>query len=232
MWEFHAERLFGNAPVQFDPAVQVHIPEIAENQRVFPVTVDARALRDVQRIVIFADLNPIPVAVDYTTQTAAPFIATRIKLDQRTPVRAAVLTSDGTWHIAGSWIDAAGGGCSAPPVSRVKGDWADHLGETRTAAWADGTSQARLRMTFRHPMDTGLVENIAAYNIERVVIRTADGKALGEMQVSGSVSEDPAFTFMVRNEGDTIHYVATDSAGLQFAGTVTPVATHLASAKQ
>ena len=81
-------------------------------------------------------------------------------------------------------------------------------------------------------MDTGLVENIAAYNIERVVIRTADGKALGEMQVSGSVSEDPAFTFMVRNEGDTIHYVATDRAGLQFAGTVTPVATHLASAKQ
>lgn len=232
MWAFHAERLFGNAPVVFDKAVQVRIPEIAENQRIFPVTVDARALPDVQRIVIFADLNPIPVAIDYTMMEAAPFIATRIKLDQRTPVRAAVLTRDGTWHLGGSWIDAAGGGCSAPPVSRVKGDWSDHLGEARAAAWAEASGQARLRITFRHPMDTGLVENIAAYNIERLTVRAANGTVLGEMQVNGSVAEDPAFTIMVHNDGSPIAFVATDTAGLQFAGSISPGATRFASAKE
>jgi sulfur-oxidizing protein SoxY len=232
MWEFQAERLFGNAPVVFDEAVQVRIPSIAENQRVFPVTVDARALHDVQRIVIFADLNPIPVAIDYTPIMSEPFVATRIKLDQRTPVRAAVLTGDGIWHVAGSWIDAAGGGCSAPPVSRVKGDWADHLGEARAGAWPEAAGQTRLRMTFRHPMDTGLVENIAAYNIERLTIRDADGAVLGEMKINGSVAEDPAFTVVVHNKGGPISFVATDSAGLQFSGATTPEALRIASAKR
>jgi sulfur-oxidizing protein SoxY len=76
-------------------------------------------------------------------------------------------------------------------------------------------------MTFRHPMDTGLVENIAAYNIERLTIRDSDGKALGQMQVNGSVSEDPAFTVLVATRGP-IRFAATDSAGLTFAGTATP----------
>lgn len=219
MWEHHAARLFGKDAVVFDDRVAVRIPEIAENQRVFPVTVDARALPDVRRIVLFADLNPIPVAVDYTPTGAEPFLATRIKLDQRTPVRAAVQTQDGTWHVGGSWIDAAGGGCSAPPVSRVKGDWADHLGEVRAGQWPEKAGETRLRMAFRHPMDTGLVENIPAYNIERLTVRDASGKALGQMQIFGSVAEDPAFTLVVKATG-TISFEARDSAGLEFPGKV------------
>lgn len=219
MWEHHAARLFGADKVVFDPRVAVRIPEIAENQRVFPVTVDARSVPDVRRIVLFADLNPIPVAVDYRPAEAESFVATRIKLDQRTPVRAAVQTADGTWHVGGSWIDAAGGGCSAPPVSRVKGDWADHLGEVRGAQWPEKAGETRLRMTFRHPMDTGLVENIPAYNIEHLTIRDAGGKSLGEMEIFGSVAEDPAFTVVVKASG-AISFEARDSAGLRFPGKV------------
>nr|WP_246465392.1 quinoprotein dehydrogenase-associated SoxYZ-like carrier [Novosphingobium jiangmenense] len=219
MWEHHAARLFGKDAVVFDQRVAVRIPEIAENQRIFPVTVDARALPHVRRIVLFADLNPIPVAVDYAPTGAEPFLATRIKLDQRTPVRAAVQTEDGTWHVGGSWIDAAGGGCSAPPVSRVKGDWADHLGEVRAGQWPEKAGETRLRMTFRHPMDTGLVENIPAYNIERLTLRDDSGRSLGEMQIFGSVAEDPAFTLVVKATG-AISFEARDTAGLRFPGKV------------
>ncbi|MFY7835726.1 MAG: quinoprotein dehydrogenase-associated SoxYZ-like carrier [Novosphingobium sp.] len=223
MWEHHAIGLFGTAPVMFDSRVEVRIPQIAENQRVFPVTVDARALKDVRRIVLLADLNPIPIAVDYTIHRAAPFLATRIKLDQRTPVRAALQTADGAWHVGGTWVDAAGGGCSAPPVSRVKGDWADHLGEVRGAAWPDIESdKVRLRMTFRHPMDTGLVENVPPYNIERLTVRDAAGNILGEMEVFGSVSEDPAFTVLVEGPTRELNFVARDTAGLEFAGKAKP----------
>ncbi|AOR78099.1 quinoprotein dehydrogenase-associated SoxYZ-like carrier [Novosphingobium resinovorum] len=229
MWEYHAERLFGDATVRFDSAVKVEIPEIAENQRVFPVTVDARALPDVKRILIFADLNPIPVAVDYAPRAAAPFLATRIKLDQRTPVRAAVLTTDGVWHVSGNWIDAAGGGCSAPPVSRVKGDWANHLGEMHGAAWALSGTQTRLRVTLRHPMDTGLVENIAAYNIERVTVTSSAGTPLADLQVFGAVAEDPAFTFIVDDAKGPLSIAARDSSGLEFDGTVTPRSAALAA---
>lgn len=222
MWAHHAGRLFGAAPVVFDARVKVHLPMLAENQHVLPVTVDARALGKVTRIVIFADLNPIPVAVEYTPLAAHAFVATRIKLDQRTPVRAAVLTADGVWHVAGDWVDAAGGGCSAPPLSRVRGDWADHLGELRGAVW-HGADGARVRMSLRHPMDTGLVENIAAYNIEGITIADAQGTVLARMVVHGSVSEDPAFTLMLApGTPGNLAVRARDTGGMEFSGTLAP----------
>lgn len=220
MWDYHAKRILGGQPYVFDQAVQVSLPDVTENQHVFPVTVDARALSGVQKIVLFADLNPIPVAVAYSPMEAEAYIGTRIKLDQRTPVRAAVLTADGVWHVSGGWVDAAGGGCSAPPVSRVKGDWADHLGEMRGAAW-DEAGDVRLRVGFRHPMDTGLVENIPAYNIETLAVTDAGGATLAEMEIWGSVSEDPSFTLMVRPQtAGNLNVAARDTNGLEFDGVV------------
>lgn len=220
MWDYHAARIFGGAPVVFDAAVKVELPVLAENQHVLPVTVDARTLEGVTRIVILADLNPIPVAVDYTPLAAQAFVATRIKLDQRTPVRAAVLTSDGVWHVAGDWVDAAGGGCSAPPVSRVRGDWADHLGELRGGAWDDADA-TRLRLAFRHPMDTGLVENIPEYHIEQLTVSDATGRPLARMAINAAVSEDPSFTLrLAPGQGGDLRVTARDSGGLEFAGTL------------
>lgn len=218
MWDYHAKKLFAGSPVVFDERVQVQLPMLAENQHVLPLTVDARTIPDVQRIVIFADLNPIPVAVDYRPISAAAFIATRIKLDQRTPVRAAVLAGDGVWHVGGAWVDAAGGGCSAPPVSRVKGDWADHLGEMRGAAWPEGDG-LRLRLGLRHPMDTGLVENIPAYNLDELKVTDAAGKLLGAMTIWGSVSEDPSFTLLVKpSASGPVAIAARDTNGREFDG--------------
>lgn len=222
MWEMHAKAIFGAARVVFDPAVKVGMPVLAEDQHVFPVAVDASALNDVKRIVLFADLNPIPVAIDYTPEHAAPYVATRIKLDQRTPVRAAVLTGDGTWHVAGQWVDAAGGGCSAPPRGRVKGDWAQHLGEMRGAAWVEG-GHTRLRFTVRHPMDTGLVENVPAFNLDAMTVRDAGGTELGRMTIWGSVSEDPAFTLMVDPvQPGAVTIDLHDSNGGEYKGTLAP----------
>ncbi|WP_338465649.1 quinoprotein dehydrogenase-associated SoxYZ-like carrier [Novosphingobium sp. ZN18A2] len=218
MWDMHAKRLFGGAPVVFDKALKMEMPVLAEDQHVFPVAVDATALKDVRRIVIFADLNPIPVALDYTPVRAAAYVATRIKLDQRTPVRAAVLTADGTWHVAGNWVDAAGGGCSAPPRGRVKGDWAEHLGEMRGEAWQEG-GHVRLRFTVRHPMDTGLVENVPAYNLDAMTVRDAAGTVLGRMVLYGALSEDPAFTLAVDpSRPGPISISLHDTNGREFEG--------------
>ena len=214
MWTAHARTLFGDDPVKFDPRVRVLYPQIAENQRSFPVTVDARGIGAVERILIFADLNPIPVAIDYRPAGADPYVATRIKLDQRTPVRGAVRLASGQWLVSGGWVDAAGGGCSAPPVSRVRGDWADHLGEIRGEAWPAGGETSRLRLTFRHPMDTGLVANIPAYHIDRLTVTDDRGGTLGEMDLWASVAEDPAITLAPHApSGATLAVTASDTNG-------------------
>jgi sulfur-oxidizing protein SoxY len=104
----------------------------------------------------------------------------------------------------------------------VKGDWAVHLGEMRGEAWpqADGDI-SRLRVTFRHPMDTGLVANIPNYNIEELAVKGADGAVLGEMDIWASVSEDPAITLMPRAKaGDVLTVEARDTNGRDYVARV------------
>lgn len=207
------------ARVRFDDRVKVKIPQIAENQRQFPVQVDARAVPGVRRIMVFADLNPIQRAVIFTPAAAEAFIALRIKLDQRTPVRAAVEVADGSWLLAGGWIDAAGGGCSAPPVSRVKGDWAQHLLGLSGRLWArpDG---ARLAINVRHPMDTGFVDNIPSYWLETLTV-TAGGQLIGALEFQASVAEDPAIMLMPRlAQPAPITVMARDSGGMEARATI------------
>ena len=219
MWEAHAKLLFGEDPVRFDPRVKVGFPQIAENQRSFPVAIDARAITGVRRIVLMADLNPIPIAIDYRPTDSDAYLATRIKLDQRTPVRGAVQLASGEWLVSGGWIDAAGGGCSTPPVSRVKGDWAEHLGEIRGEAWpvAGPTPASRLRISFRHPMDTGLVDAIPTYHLEQLTVRDGAGHELGRMEIWASVAEDPAITLVPHAAaGDMLTVDARDTNGRDY----------------
>ncbi len=221
MWDFVAQQAFGDdARVTFDPRVTVRFPDIAENQRVFPVEVDARAIPDVRRIVILVDLNPIQIPIDYRLDGAEAFVATRVKLDQRTPVRGAVQLADGSWRVSGGWIDAAGGGCSAPPASRVKGDWAQHLGEVRGALWRTGAT-TRVQIAFRHPMDTGFVASIPSYYIDRLALTGADGRSLGEVRMQAAVSEDPVLTLMPRTgAGEAVAFAARDTNGIDYRGTL------------
>jgi sulfur-oxidizing protein SoxY len=215
-WDGLAKTFFGDAPVRFDPRVKVSFPAIAEDQHQFPVEVDARGIAGVKRILLFADLNPIPLAIDFTPQAARPFIATRIKLDQRTPVRGAVQLTDGSWLVSGGWIDAAGGGCSAPPVSRVKGDWSQHLGEVRGRAWAE-KADARVRLAFRHPMDTGFVANIPTYNLEEVTLSGPGAVTYGTVEMEASVSEDPALTILTNAKpGETVTVTGRDTGGIEY----------------
>lgn len=221
MWQAIGTSLFGNDPVRFDARIKVIYPEIAENQRSFPVTIDARAVPGVKRMLLFADLNPIPLAIDYTPDDAEAFLSIRIKLDQRTPVRGAVQLVDGSWLIGGGWVDAAGGGCSMPPLSRARGDWAEHLGEMRGIAQSDSGGVARMSLAIRHPMDTGLVGNTPVYNIDRIEIRSAD-RQLGALQVEASVAEDPAITLMPHvATGAQIAIAGSDTNGMAYAARLT-----------
>jgi sulfur-oxidizing protein SoxY len=209
------------AAVRFDDRVKVSVPAIAENQRQFPVQVDARGVPGVRRIIIFADLNPIQRAVTFTPAAAEPFIALRIKLDQRTPVRAAVEVEDGSWLLAGEWVDAAGGGCSAPPVSRVKGDWEQHLLALQGRLWARSDGGKRLAITVRHPMDTGFVDNIPSYWLETVTLTTGD-QLIGTLEMQASVAEDPAIMLMPRlARPDPVMVTARDSNGRDASALIT-----------
>lgn len=199
MWEDMRENFIGSAEYRFDPRVKVVVPQVVENQAQVPVTVDARGLSGVQKLVVFADLNPVPHTLTMVPVAAAPYISFRLKVEQATPVRAAVLTADGVWHVGGKFLDAAGGGCSSPAMARNQEDWSLTVGNTRGRAWRQADGLSRFRMTIKHPMDTGLAKgNIPAFYIDNVVVRAGSGKVLAKVKMREPVSEDPTLTLVVR----------------------------------
>lgn len=199
MWKEMAAKEFAGGRVAFDPRVKVSVPHIVENQAQVPVTVDARGVEGITKLVVFADLNPIQHVLTLHPQGAAPYIAFRMKVEQSTPVRAAALTQDGVWHVGGIMLDAAGGGCTAAALARNDADWTETLGQAQGKTWreVDGTVRARFRV--RHPMDTGLAKNnTPAYFIENVEVRGSENEPLARLEMFEPVAEDPTLTLRLR----------------------------------
>lgn len=199
MWRDMARQFFDKAArVEFDERVKVVLPAIVENQAQVPVTADARALGDVVKLVVFADLNPIQHILTLTPASAAPYVSFRMKVEQGTPVRAAAMTRDGVWHVGGAYLDAAGGGCSAPALARKDGDWSATVGVAQGRLWREANGAARVRLRIRHPMDTGLAKNnTPAYYIETLEMKDGGGASLAGLELKEPVSEDPTLTLIV-----------------------------------
>lgn len=199
MWTDMKEQFFGTDPVVFDDRVKVAVPRVVENQAQVPVTADARALPDVRKLVVFADLNPIQHVATLGIGRAAPFIALRMKAEQATPVRAAAQTADGVWHVGSVFLDAAGGGCSAPALARKDADWSQTVGHAQGRLYREVDGSVRVRFRVRHPMDTGLArDNTPSYFIEGLEFRSQAGEQLATLELREPVSEDPTLTVLVR----------------------------------
>ena len=201
MWQqMYDEFLDGGArKVVFDKNVVVKTSVHVEDQFHVPVTVDARGIKNVKEIVVFSDLNPIWHVLTYKPEEAEPYISFRFKVQQSTPIRAAVLTNDNVWHVGGVDLEAAGGGCTAPAMAHGLPDWTIRLAEVRAKIWRSiDNRETRMRVRVQHPMDTGLADGIPAFFIEKLDIKSADGRRFGYLQIQEPVSENPAFTLMPR----------------------------------
>ena len=201
VWKDAAKKLFGEASYVYDDRVIVLVPAVVENQAQVPVTADARGVPNVQKLIVYADLNPIQHVLTFTPaqSKAAPFVSFRMKVEQATPVRAAALTSDGVWHVGGVFLEASGGGCSSPATARGDADWTDTVGNAQGRIWREADGGARLRLRVRHPMDTGLAKtNTPAFYIEKFEMKSATGDPLATIEMFEPVSEDPTVTMLLR----------------------------------
>jgi sulfur-oxidizing protein SoxY len=209
MWDFMAkEHLLtdkSSKKIVMNNQILVHAPKVAEDQLNLPIHVDARSVKNVQKIVVIADLNPIPKVLTYEPKQAEARLSFRIKVGQATPVRAAVLDKDGVWHVGGTFVDASGGGCSQPAVAYGNDDWVKRLAEIRGKIWrTPGQKSAKLRFSVRHPMDTGLADGIPAFYVEKLEFKGANDKLIGNLIIHEPISENPTVTlFPILKEATT-----------------------------
>jgi len=193
-WGDMQKDIFDAQPVVFDARVKVSGPAVAEDPLNVPITVDATALAGVEEIIVFADFNPIVKALRFEPGTARASLGFRIKLQQSSPIRAAVRTADGVWRVGGAWVTTTGGGCTLPSLGSGSPEWQERLNEVNGRLWPRIGGGERLRMRIIHPMDTGLAAGIPAFHIEDIVIADESGQTLARIQPLEPVAENPSFT--------------------------------------
>ena len=194
------EQTIGKVPARFTDAVLVKGPAFADDAMNVPLLVDARGLSDVgggvARIRVAVDRNPVRQVLDYEPLRALPMLAFRIRMEQASPVRAFVQTKDGQWHVGSAWVQAAGGGCTVPGLTRADGSWSKTLGQVQARFFNNVVEGSRrLRLRVMHPMDTGLVAGIPAFFIEQLELQDAGGQAWWRIALHEPVSENPLITF-------------------------------------
>ncbi len=205
-----------NAQVSFDSRVQVQGPAFAEDPMNVPVSVRVDpALGAVDRIVVLVDRNPIRKVLDYFPTDALPSLAFRIKLEQASPVRAAVKLKSGQWRVGGTWVDSSGGGCTVSGATRKDGTWSQTLGDVTGRLFSRAPdAPARLRLQVMHPMDTGLVSGVPAFYVNRLSVQDGKGRELARLQAYEPVSENPVFSFDFNGPPvGGVNIVGTDNNG-------------------
>jgi sulfur-oxidizing protein SoxY len=228
-WPDLKREFLGHGPVEFDARVQVRGPAFAEDPMNVPITVSADSLGDVLVITVLVDRNPIRKVLEYFPLGSLPRVSFRFKLEQASPVRAAVKTRDGVWHVGGVLVDSAGGGCTATGQTRRDGSWSRSLGELsarvfpHSAPAGSGAADAatRLRLRVMHPMDTGLVDGIPAFYVNHLSLRDADGRELMRLNSFEPVSENPVFSFDFADQPTgPLRLVGSDNNGNRIDGAV------------
>jgi sulfur-oxidizing protein SoxY len=220
MWGFYHQKLLKGAPFIFDEKVILSAPPFAEDARQVPIEIDARAYKgQVVRILAWAELNPLPQIVDFQPlDRVLPWLAIRIRIEQATPLRAAVLTRDGMWHVGSTSIEAAGGGCTAPSVVRTQPGWEEHIGEVLAGRYPKA-GFSRVRLQIAHPMDNGMVSGIPEFYLNQAQLKDASGKLLATLELFPAVSENPVLGFDIEGEGET-QLSLRDISGNQFSAAV------------
>lgn len=221
-WGEMQKTFLAGQPMLFDPRVKVVAPSMAENPMQVPVTVDATGLPKVEEVIVFADFNPIVQILRFYPEGSGAYLGFRVKLQQSTPVRAAVRTADGVWHVGGTWVNTVGGGCTAPSASGANKEWQQHLNQVSGRQWSEGGQGGRLRLRIVHPMDTGLVAGTPAFHLEEIKLADAAGQPLMRIQTYEPVAENPVFTLQRGVVAGPVEARGRDNNGNVFQAHIAP----------
>lgn len=196
-WDGMRREHLGDGPLRFDVGVQVQAPPFAEDPRNVPLRFSVPGAQDVDRVVVLVDRNPIRRVLGFEPLAVLPSLGFSFRLEQASPVRVAVRGRDGAWRVGSTWVESAGGGCTVSGATRADGSWPRTLGQVGARLFPvspDPAAAARLRLRVMHPMDTGLVDGIPAFHLQRLELREAGGRVLMRLSIGEPVSENPVFT--------------------------------------
>jgi sulfur-oxidizing protein SoxY len=205
--------------------IRLDAPERAEDAAIVPVKVSAEipqtADRYIKTIHLLIDKNPSPVAGVFhmTPESGVATIATRVRVNEYTHIRAIAETNDGALFMATRFVKASGG-CSAPALKDHEVAMA-RLGQMKIKPITPFTlgepNQAQLMIS--HPNYSGLQIDQVSRNwvpphfIESIDVRYG-GRTIMTIEGDISLSENPTVRFsFVPDQPGELAIEAEDTEG-------------------
>ena len=204
--------------------MSLETPYRAADAAIVPIKINfsfnQTANQHIKSLVLVVDENPSPIVgkFNFSSKSGSPDIATRIRIDRYTYVRAIAQMHDEKLYMVSSFVKAAGG-CSAPSLADMDTVMA-RLGKMKLKLIKTGSTGELNKAQFiiSHPNFSGLQFNqltrteIPAHFVDRVRI-FQDEEIILDISSDISLSEDPSFTFHYYNSGGPIIVEVSDSTG-------------------
>ncbi len=223
-WDAIREHLFRQKKIlSGDGVVKVIAPVRPPNSG--DVTVQIESLfpqtpeRFVKKYYLVIDENPSPVAGVFTLspQSGVANVATRIRVNAYSDMRAIAEFSDGNLYMDAIFVKASGG-CSAPPMkvdplAKLTIGKATLVDEGKTASDAH-----KFHISVIHPSYSGLQKDqlthlfIPPHYVENIEIKNREGEMVFAVNGDISFSENPSFDFhYVPRQNDMLSVKMVDS---------------------
>jgi sulfur-oxidizing protein SoxY len=210
LWPGLREEVFGSREIaENDGSVTLFGPDRAEDAALVPINIriPGSVTPNVVSLTLLVDRNPAPVAAKISFGEAfrrgadigERQLATRIRLDSFSKVRAVLETSDGRLHMSSKFISGAGG-CSATPSKDLEAALAG-LGKIDIKTKSEparGEAFREAQVMIRHPNFTGLQLDpqsrgyVPARFVNDLEVKIS-GRLLFRTEGGISISENPHF---------------------------------------
>ncbi len=226
LWPVVREAFFANRPIEEAKFISISGPRRAESGAQVPVTltVDQSTGVVIKKIYVIVDANPIQLAATYhlSEMLGNLQLATRIRMETDSFVRAIGETADGKLYMSATTIRAAGG-CGGT-VDNDEAAIRATAGKIKMNVESPVSFGKATPATFiiKHPMRTGLQRDLVsqgyvpAFYINKATF-TFNQKPVMEVDFGVGTSEDPylRFEFTPSTPG-TLEVKATDNEGASF----------------
>ena len=227
-WKTLKTLMFGDQIIRTgnESAVALTINPDIDDASTVPIHIDGLVSQNsqsyIKKLHLIVDQNPIPTAAifELSPTNGNLHLATRLRIEKFTFVRAVAETSDGQLHMDSKWV-AVKGGCSAPSGKNAGSD--PLLGKMKVTfnKYRNSYRNERggkvfrvplaqpnvVKVQVRHPNESALAADldttVPPNFIQELTVGFANEEVLSA-QVNFSISDNPAFTFSFspNSEGD------------------------------
>lgn len=224
VWNDLQNELLGeNANVFFVDDIKLIMQDYIEEAHKVPLIVALpKRLQNFNKFILLIENNPIQQVISLKPYRAIEALGMNVRLEDDSPIRAAVLDNEGNWHVGSKMVFvASAGGCSTPACDpAIEVCKVGIVGKIAVKEYKREAGAQRIKLKITHPMETGFVvdlegEVIPEYFIKKIHVDDKDGP-IADITTYAALSSDPVILLDLPEKGQSVRVRVMDSHGLEF----------------